>query len=107
MFPAAHRRLSAHVTGHGRKRATSKVMLQLGMERDREYPSVPTAIEIVSDPEAKRIFEIAFVEQVMGRPFVLPPFCTEGSRGHFAPGIRCNDERPQVHRRSQQTKNGY
>lgn len=55
------------------KAGTVKVLLQIGMERDREYPDVPTALEIVDNPEAKRIFEIAFVEQVMGRPFMLPP----------------------------------
>ncbi len=50
-----------------------RVILQLGMERDREYPDVPTALEIVPAGEARKMFEIAFVEQVMGRPFVLPP----------------------------------
>jgi tripartite-type tricarboxylate transporter receptor subunit TctC len=50
-----------------------RVVLQLGMERDREYPNVPTALEIVDNAEARNIFEIAFVEQVMGRPFMLPP----------------------------------
>ncbi len=55
------------------KAGTVKVLLQIGMERDREYPNIPTALEIVDNPEAKRIFEIAFVEQVMGRPFMLPP----------------------------------
>ena len=49
------------------------VILQLGMERDREYPDVPTALEIAPNPTARSILEIAFVEQVMGRPFVLPP----------------------------------
>jgi tripartite-type tricarboxylate transporter receptor subunit TctC len=55
------------------KAGNVNVLLQLGMERDSEYPNVPTALEIVDNPEAKRIFEIAFVEQVMGRPFMLPP----------------------------------
>lgn len=49
------------------------VILQLGMERDKEYPDVPTALEIAPNPMARSILEIAFVEQVMGRPFVLPP----------------------------------
>jgi hypothetical protein len=49
------------------------VILQLGMERDKEYPDVPTALEIAPNPTARSILEIAFVEQVMGRPFVLPP----------------------------------
>jgi tripartite-type tricarboxylate transporter receptor subunit TctC len=34
---------------------------------------VPTAIEVESAPADKQMFEIAFAEQVMGRPFVLPP----------------------------------
>jgi hypothetical protein len=49
------------------------VVMQLGMERDKEYPNIPTALELAPDPVVRSIFEIAFVEQVMGRPFVLPP----------------------------------
>jgi len=41
--------------------------------RDPEFPDVPTAIEIMPTAEGKQLFEIAFAEQVMGRPFVLPP----------------------------------
>jgi tripartite-type tricarboxylate transporter receptor subunit TctC len=49
------------------------IILQLGMERDHEYPNVATALDLAPDPMARAIFEIAFVEQVMGRPFVIPP----------------------------------
>jgi tripartite-type tricarboxylate transporter receptor subunit TctC len=49
------------------------IVMQLGMDRDREYPNVPTALELAPDETARKIFEIAFVEQVMGRPFVIPP----------------------------------
>ncbi|MBX9739145.1 MAG: hypothetical protein K2X62_03690, partial [Beijerinckiaceae bacterium] len=55
------------------KNGTARVVLQLGMERDAEYKDVPTALEIATTPGDRRIFEMAFVEQVMGRPFVLPP----------------------------------
>lgn len=51
----------------------AKIVLQMGMTRDKEYPDVPTAIEIMPTQEGKQLFEIAFAEQVMGRPFVLPP----------------------------------
>ena len=34
---------------------------------------MPTAIELMSNAEDKQLFEIAFAEQVMGRPFVLGP----------------------------------
>jgi tripartite-type tricarboxylate transporter receptor subunit TctC len=51
----------------------AKVIMQMGMKRDAEFPDVPTAIEVVPNPADKQLFEIAFAEQVMGRPFVLPP----------------------------------
>ena len=34
---------------------------------------MPTALELAPNDTARKIFEIAFVEQVMGRPFVIPP----------------------------------
>jgi len=51
----------------------AKVIMQMGMKRDAAFPDVPTAIEVESAPADKQMFEIAFAEQVMGRPFVLPP----------------------------------
>jgi tripartite-type tricarboxylate transporter receptor subunit TctC len=55
------------------KAGEASVVLQMGMTRDAEYPDVPTAIEIMPTAEGKQLFEIAFAEQVMGRPFVMPP----------------------------------
>jgi tripartite-type tricarboxylate transporter receptor subunit TctC len=49
------------------------VIMQMGMKRDTAFPDVPTAIEVVRAAADKQLFEIAFAEQVMGRPFVLPP----------------------------------
>jgi tripartite-type tricarboxylate transporter receptor subunit TctC len=49
------------------------VILQMGMERDTAFPDIPTALEIMKNPIDKQLFEIAFAEQVMGRPFLLPP----------------------------------
>jgi tripartite-type tricarboxylate transporter receptor subunit TctC len=51
----------------------AKVIMQMGMKRDPAFADVPTAIEVESAPADKQMFEIAFAEQVMGRPFVLPP----------------------------------
>ena len=50
-----------------------KVIMLMGMKRDPAFPGVPTAIEVEATPAGKQLFEIAFAEQVMGRPFVLPP----------------------------------
>jgi len=54
-------------------RGEVKVIMQMGMTRDVAFPNVPTALETVSSPSDRQLFEIAFAEQVMGRPFVLPP----------------------------------
>jgi tripartite-type tricarboxylate transporter receptor subunit TctC len=51
----------------------ARIIMQMGMKRDPEFPDVPTAIEVEGAPADKQMFEIAFAEQVMGRPFVLPP----------------------------------
>jgi tripartite-type tricarboxylate transporter receptor subunit TctC len=51
----------------------AKVIMQMGMKRDPAFADVPTAIEAESAPADKQMFEIAFAEQVIGRPFVLPP----------------------------------
>jgi len=55
------------------KDGKANVIVQMGMERDAEYPNAPTALEIVGDPDSKRLLQIAFTEQVMGRPFLIPP----------------------------------
>ena len=55
------------------KEGKARIALQMGMARDPAYPDIPTAIEIMPTNEGKQLFEIAFAEQVMGRPFVLPP----------------------------------
>jgi tripartite-type tricarboxylate transporter receptor subunit TctC len=55
------------------KDGTARLVMQMGMTRDRAYPDAPTAIEAMTDPAAKQMFQIAFTEQVMGRPFLFPP----------------------------------
>jgi tripartite-type tricarboxylate transporter receptor subunit TctC len=49
------------------------VFVQMGMKRQARFPDVPTAIDLMTDPERKRMFEIVFTDQVMGRPFVVAP----------------------------------
>jgi tripartite-type tricarboxylate transporter receptor subunit TctC len=55
------------------KAGTAKAVMQMGMKRGANFPDVPTAIEAMTAPDAKRMFEIVFTDQVMGRPFVAPP----------------------------------
>jgi tripartite-type tricarboxylate transporter receptor subunit TctC len=55
------------------QKGEARVIMVMGMKRDAEFPDVPTAIEVERNAADKQLFEIAFAEQVMGRPFVLPP----------------------------------
>jgi tripartite-type tricarboxylate transporter receptor subunit TctC len=55
------------------QRGAARVVMVMGMKRDAAFPDVPTAIEVQHTAADKQLFEIAFAEQVMGRPFVLPP----------------------------------
>jgi tripartite-type tricarboxylate transporter receptor subunit TctC len=51
----------------------AKAFVQMGMKRMARFPDTPTAMDLVSSPEHKRMFEIVFTDQVMGRPFVVAP----------------------------------
>ena len=55
------------------REGTARVIMAMGKTRDAAYPDVPTAMELMTNAEDRQLFEIAFAEQVMGRPFVLPP----------------------------------
>ena len=55
------------------KEGRARVILQMGMQRDAAFPDVPTALEIMKSEADRQLFEIAFAEQVMGRPFLLGP----------------------------------
>lgn len=55
------------------QKGAARIIMAMGMKRDAEFPDAPTAIEVEQNAADKRLFEIAFAEQVMGRPFVLPP----------------------------------
>lgn len=55
------------------QKGEARIVMVMGMKRDAAFPDVPTAIEVERNAADKQLFEIAFAEQVMGRPFVLPP----------------------------------
>lgn len=55
------------------EKGEAKVIMQMGINADPAFPNAPTAIDVVGSPADKQLFEIAFAEQVMGRPFLLPP----------------------------------
>jgi tripartite-type tricarboxylate transporter receptor subunit TctC len=49
------------------------VLLQIGLTRAPDLPDVPSALELVSSPNDKRVLELILVREEMGRPFAAPP----------------------------------
>ena len=49
------------------------VILQLAFEKLPDLPDVPSAIDLIDDPEKRLILELILMRQEMGRPFAAPP----------------------------------
>jgi tripartite-type tricarboxylate transporter receptor subunit TctC len=49
------------------------VLLQIGLTRAPDLPDVPSALELVSLPQDKKVLELILARQEMGRPFAAPP----------------------------------
>jgi tripartite-type tricarboxylate transporter receptor subunit TctC len=49
------------------------VIVQMGLKKLAELPDVPSALDLVSDPQNKRVMELILMRQEAGRPFAAPP----------------------------------
>ena len=49
------------------------VLLQIGLSRAPDLPDVPSALELVSNAQDKKVLELILARQEMGRPFAAPP----------------------------------
>jgi len=49
------------------------IILQIGLRKLKALPDVPSAIDLVSDPDSKKVLQLILIRQEMGRPFALPP----------------------------------
>ena len=50
-----------------------KVVAQIGMQRDEDYPDTPTVFELASTDEQRAIMRLLFAQQVVAWPVVAPP----------------------------------
>ena len=48
------------------------MILQIGLQRLKELPSVPSALDFVSGRD-RQVLEMILIRQEMGRPFAMPP----------------------------------
>jgi tripartite-type tricarboxylate transporter receptor subunit TctC len=49
------------------------VLVQFGFEKLPELPNVPSALDLITDPQKRAILELILVRQETGRPIVGPP----------------------------------
>src|SRR5439155_11757406 len=49
------------------------VIVQMGLQKLAELPDVPSALELVTDPESRQVLELILIRQEAGRPFAAPP----------------------------------
>jgi tripartite-type tricarboxylate transporter receptor subunit TctC len=49
------------------------VILQVALNKLPDLPQVPSALDLVSDPESKSVLELILIRQEMGRPIVTSP----------------------------------
>jgi len=50
-----------------------KIVMQLALNKHKELPAIPLVTEFVTDPDDKKVLEVIFSRQSMGRPVVAPP----------------------------------
>jgi len=49
------------------------IIVQIGLEKQRDLPDVPNALDLVANPEDKQVLQLILARQEMGRPFAMPP----------------------------------
>src|SRR5438876_1517259 len=60
------------------KRGELRLVMQLGLQKHPELPDVPLVTDLVPGGEAKRVLELIFARQAMGRPVIAPPGLAPG-----------------------------
>jgi tripartite-type tricarboxylate transporter receptor subunit TctC len=55
------------------KDGTITLLAQLALAKHADLPNLPLVLDLVKDPEDKKIMEIVLSRQTMGRPYAAPP----------------------------------
>ena len=50
-----------------------KVILQYGLEKEPALPNVPSALDLVTNPDDKQLLQAGLAQVTMGRPYLMPP----------------------------------
>ena len=49
------------------------LIVQMGLTKLADLPDVPSALDLVVDPESRQVLELILIRQEAGRPFAAPP----------------------------------
>jgi tripartite-type tricarboxylate transporter receptor subunit TctC len=50
-----------------------KIFVQMGLEKDPDYPDVPTVMDVIQNPKDQQVLRFLFGRQILGQPFTAPP----------------------------------
>jgi tripartite-type tricarboxylate transporter receptor subunit TctC len=50
-----------------------RLILQYGLEKEPALPNVPSALDLVTDPEDKQLLQAGLAMVTIGRPYLMPP----------------------------------
>ncbi len=62
---------STHLSWYKEKKF--HILVQLALQKHPDLPDVPLVIDLAKTDEQRKILELIFARQVMGRPFLAPP----------------------------------
>jgi tripartite-type tricarboxylate transporter receptor subunit TctC len=49
------------------------IIVQMGLQKLSDLPNVPSALDLVTDPDNRPVLELILIRQEAGRPFAAPP----------------------------------
>jgi tripartite-type tricarboxylate transporter receptor subunit TctC len=55
------------------KEGKVKILAQIGIEKDRDFPDVPLIMELAATSDERRVMELVFTQQLMAWPISAPP----------------------------------
>jgi tripartite-type tricarboxylate transporter receptor subunit TctC len=55
------------------KEGKVKILAQIGLEKDRDYPDVPLIMDLGATNDERRVMELVFTQQLMAWPISAPP----------------------------------
>ena len=83
-----------------------KLLVQMGLEKERNIPDVPFALDLLTNPDDKLLSIAAYAPLQAGRPYLMPPGVPADRVAAMDTAHDGDVQGSGVHRRSQQARHG-